>query len=207
MKFSGKGLFPCFSCVQRRSRWRRPGPVVWTAPSMHRVGMSEAAGSGSRSESHRGSRRVRIVSDRYERRNQRARQCKCDGFRSARAGRPDDPENQFHALSRKIHARNWIQSQLERIQPAVRSGLVSRRAYSFYRSGNRQTYLRRASGGGSVRCEGRAITNRFGWISLSPGLPSQENTPATIRLRVIKAVSPARSRCEFGISPSRRPQR
>ena len=47
MKFSGKGLFSVFLVGSAALSVAQAGPVVWTAPSMHRVGMSEAAGSGA----------------------------------------------------------------------------------------------------------------------------------------------------------------
>jgi hypothetical protein len=50
MTFSGKSLssaFLVFSAAFSTVATAHGNPVVWTAPSMHRVGMSEAAGSGS----------------------------------------------------------------------------------------------------------------------------------------------------------------
>ena len=146
MKFSGKGLFTVFLVGSAALSVAQAGPVVWTAPSMHRVGMSEAAGSGAE---------VSLTAARGEYESfQIVTNGAGKGLGNVNvtvsdlqgpAGQ-DHPENQFHSLSRKIHARNWIQSQLEGIQPAARSWLVSRCAYSFHRSGNRQTHLRRASG-------------------------------------------------------------
>ena len=47
MTLSGKGLFPVFLVCSAALSAAQASPVVWTAPSMHRVGMSEAAGSGA----------------------------------------------------------------------------------------------------------------------------------------------------------------
>ena len=50
MTFSGKTLFPAFlvfSAAFSTLAMAEGNPVVWTAPSLHRVGMSEAAGNGT----------------------------------------------------------------------------------------------------------------------------------------------------------------
>ncbi len=46
MTLSGKGLFPVFMACSAALSVAYGSPVVWTAPSLHRVGMSEAAGTG-----------------------------------------------------------------------------------------------------------------------------------------------------------------
>src|SRR5215472_12317536 len=47
MKFRVKGLVPVFLAGSVALSAAQANPVVWTAPSMHRVGMSEAAGSSA----------------------------------------------------------------------------------------------------------------------------------------------------------------
>jgi Domain of unknown function (DUF4091) len=47
MTLSGKGLFPAFFVCSAALSMAHASPAVWTAPSMHRVGMSETAGSGA----------------------------------------------------------------------------------------------------------------------------------------------------------------
>ena len=50
MTLSSKTLFPVFlvcSAVFSALATAQGGPVVWTAPSLHRVGMSDAAGSST----------------------------------------------------------------------------------------------------------------------------------------------------------------
>ena len=47
MKFRVKGLVPVFLAGSVALSAAQANPVVWTAPSMHRVGMSDAAGSSA----------------------------------------------------------------------------------------------------------------------------------------------------------------
>ena len=47
MTLSSKGLFPVFFVCSAALSVAYASPAVWTAPSLHRVGMSEAAGSGA----------------------------------------------------------------------------------------------------------------------------------------------------------------
>ncbi len=138
MMLSGKALFPVVLACSAALSVAHADPAVWTAPSMHRVGMSEAAGnaadvnlSAARGEyesfqivtngATKGLGNVNVtVSDLQGPAGQTIPKTNFTLYR----------EKYMHVTS---SSPNWKGSN----QP-YRSGLVSRRADSLYRSGDRQ---------------------------------------------------------------------
>ena len=158
MTFSGKSLssaFLAFSAAFSTLATAHGNPVVWTAPSMHRVGMSDAAGSGtevSLSAARGEYESFQIVANGASTGLGNVNVTISDLQGPARAS---DPADQFHPLSRKIHARHFVQSQLEGVESTHGSRLVSRRADPIQRSGYRQAAIGCESDSRSVRSQSR----------------------------------------------------
>ena len=90
-----------------------------------------------------GSRRVRVVSDRRD--TAHPMDLSNVNVTVSDLQGPDGqviPRHQFHPVSRKIYARQFVQSQLERIESTSGSRLVSRCADPIHRSGHRQAAIR-----------------------------------------------------------------
>ena len=171
MMFSGKSLFSAFFVFS--SGFLHGGDGTGQSGSVDRTQLASGRNvrcgrQRYRGEPFGGSRRVRIVSDRCERRIQWTWQCKRYDLRPAGTGRASYPEDQFHPISRKIYARHFSQSQLERIESTSGSRLVSRRPDPIHRPGHRQAPIRCELDSGSIRCQSRQQPADLGGSSSPP---------------------------------------
>ena len=174
MTFSGKTLFPAFLVFS--TAFSTLAMAAGQSGSVDRTQLASGRNDRCGRQQHRsepfgGSRRIRIVSDRCERRIQGPWQCKRDRLRPAGTGRAGDPANQFHPVSRKVHARHFVQSQLEGVQSTDGPRLVSRRAHPVHRSGYRQAAVGCEPDRGSVRCQSRQQPADLGGPSGAPRRP------------------------------------